>query len=123
MKKLNLEAMSIDDLVQRFASIGVAQDGALLDGRIGEFNRLFEAMGQVSQELKRRQGDQRRALLVLFGFPNMQVRLKAAIHALAVAPVEARRQIEEIAASQWYPQAGDAGMSLINLDNGIFKPT
>ncbi|MBI5130386.1 MAG: DUF2019 domain-containing protein [Rhodopseudomonas palustris] len=123
MKTIDLEAMSTDELVQRFAEIGVAQDHALLGGRLREFNRLFDKMAEVSQELKRREGDQRRALLALFSYPNMQVRLKAAIHALAVAPVEARRQIEEIAASQWYPQAGDAGMSLVNLDNGIFKPT
>ncbi len=42
---------------------------------------------------------------------------------LAVAPIEARAQLEAIAASKWFPQAGDAGMSLSNLDNGIFKPT
>ena len=41
----------------------------------------------------------------------------------AVAPPEARRKLEAIADSQWFPQAGDAGMSLLNLDRGIFKPT
>ncbi|MCP9626121.1 DUF2019 domain-containing protein [Rhodopseudomonas palustris] len=123
MKKVILEAMSTDELVQRFAAIGVAQDRALLGFRLKEFNRLFRKMADVSQELKRRDGDQRRALLVLFSYPNMQVRLKAAKHTLAVAPFDARRQIEEIAASQCYPQAGEAGMSLDNLDNGIFTPT
>jgi hypothetical protein len=120
--RTNLASISVDELVQRFAAIGVAQDNALLGGRLREFNQLFEKMAQVSQELKRREGDQRGALLSLFSFPNMQVRLKAAKHTLAIAPVEARCQIEEIAASQWYPQAGDAGMSLVNLDNGIYKP-
>lgn len=77
----------------------------------------------VANELKRREGDERSALLRLFGHPNMQVRLQAAKKTLAVAPVEARAQLEAIAASKWFPQAGDAGMSLWNLDNGVFKPT
>jgi hypothetical protein len=53
----------------------------------------------------------------------MQVRLKAAIHTLAVAPVEARQQLEAIATSNWYPQAGDAGMTIRGLDDGTFRPT
>jgi hypothetical protein len=123
LKKNSLAAMSTDELVQRFAEIGVAQDEALLGFRFKEFNRLFRKMADVSQELKRRDGDQRRALLALFSYPNIQVRLKAAKHTLAVAPLAARRQIEEIAASQWFPQAGEAGMSLDLLDDGTFKPT
>jgi hypothetical protein len=31
--------------------------------------------------------------------------------------------LEMIADSNWMPQAGDAGMSLSNLDRGVFKPT
>jgi hypothetical protein len=123
MKRVQLTDMTVADLVERFAQIGVAQDQALLSGDIGKFNRLFDRMGDVSNELKSRQGDQRRALMVLYNYPNMQVRLKAAKHTLAVAPVEARRQIETIAASNWMPQAGDAGMSLWNLDRGVYKPT
>jgi hypothetical protein len=123
MKRVQLTEMTVADLVERFAQIGVAQDQALLSGDIGKFNRLFDRMGDVSNELKSRQGDQRRALMVLYNYPNMQVRLKAAKHTLAVAPVEARRQIETIAASNWMPQAGDAGMSLWNLDRGVYKPT
>jgi hypothetical protein len=61
--------------------------------------------------------------MTLYEYPNMQVRLKAAIHTLAVAPVEARQAVEAIANSKWFPQAGDAGMSLLGLDNGTFKPT
>jgi len=78
-------------------------------------------MAQVSNELKSRAGDERRALMALYGFPNMQVRLKAAIHTLGIAPIEARSQLEAIAQSKWFPQAGDAGMTLSNLDQGIFR--
>jgi hypothetical protein len=123
MKKVNPSDMTTKDLVDRFAQIGRAQDQALLGGQIAKFNRLFDQMAEISNELKVRPGDERRALMVLYDFPNMQVRLKAAIHTLAVAPIEARGQLEAIVESKWFPQAGDAGMSLWNLDRGVFKPT
>jgi hypothetical protein len=40
-----------------------------------------------------------------------------------VAPEAARALLQKIAGSKEYPQAGDAGMSLWNLDRGVFKPT
>jgi hypothetical protein len=115
--------MSSTKLVERFAEIVVAQDQALLAGEITKFNRLFRQMMDVANELKGRDGDQRRLLLALFNFPNMQVRVQAAKLTLAVAPVEARKQLETIADTHWLPQAGDAGMSLWNLDRGVFKPS
>jgi hypothetical protein len=122
MKPVDLGAMSSKDLVERFTEIVVAQDRALLGGETAKFNRLFGQMMDVANELKSREGDQRRLLLQLFDFPNMQVRLQAAKLTLAVAPGEARRLLQTIADSNWMPQAGDAGMSLSNLDRGVFKP-
>jgi uncharacterized protein YdcH (DUF465 family) len=123
MKRIDPTDMKIGDLVSLFAQIAVAQDEALLGGEYAKFNRLYDRMAAVSNELKQREGDQRRALQVLYDFKNMQVRLKAAIHTLAVAPVEARAQLQAVADSKWFPQAGDAGMSLIALDDGTFNPT
>jgi hypothetical protein len=123
MKQVDLGAMSSKNLVERFAEIVVAQDRALLGGETTRFNRLFRQMMDVANELKGREGDQRRLLLDLFTFPNMQVRVQAAKLTLAVAPVEARKQLEAIADTHWMPQVGDAGMSLSFLDRGVFKPT
>jgi hypothetical protein len=123
MKRTQLSAMNSKNLVKRFAEIVVAQDRALLGGEITKFNRLFRQMMDVANELKGREGDQRRLLLELFTFPNMQVRVQAAKLTLAIAPVEARKQLEAIADTHWMPQAGDAGMSLSFLDRGVFKPT
>jgi hypothetical protein len=123
MKQVDLSAMSSKNLVDRFAEIVVDQDRALLAGETTKFNRLFRQMMDVANELKGREGDQRRLLLELFTFPNMQVRVQAAKLTLAVAPVEARKQLEAIADTHWMPQAGDAGMSLSFLDRGVFKPT
>jgi Domain of unknown function (DUF2019) len=119
----NLKDVSVGELVSRFAEICIAQDTALLHDELEKFTRLFREMRSISEELKSRPGDQRQALLILFEHPNIQVRLKAAKATLAVAPAAARHALEEIKASQWQPQAGEAGMSLWNLEQGIFKPT
>ena len=120
MTKGKLHTLTVDQLTARFAKIGIAQDKAEDDN--AKYTRLFEQMEAVEQELKSRPGDPRWALLSLYNHRNMQVRLKAAKATLAIAPKEARQMIESIAASSWFPQAGDAGMCLTMLDRGIFVP-
>jgi hypothetical protein len=110
-------------MVERFTAITLAQDKAVRRDEHAKFNRLFREMEAVKQELKARDGDQRRALLPLYDHPNAQVRLKAVKATLAVAPEAALRVLKAIAESREYPQAGEAGMSLDNLESGIFKPT
>ncbi|MFL9502481.1 DUF2019 domain-containing protein [Rhodopseudomonas palustris] len=122
MRKPDLHGMATPDLVALFAKVTVEQDDALLGSQIARFNRLFGVMTEIADELKSRDGDQRSALLSLLKYPNMQVRLQAAKPTLAVAPVKAREQLEAIASSKWFPQAGDAGMCLSFLDDGTFKP-
>lgn len=129
MKSLDLRSLTVDQLVDRFATIGEAQARALEeheDGIEGDenvpFNKLFKQMDAVDMELRSRGRDARLALQRLYNHPNIQVRLKAAKRSLAVAPESARRIIEAIADSKWYPQAGEAGMTLSNLDDGTFKP-
>jgi hypothetical protein len=100
-----------------------AQDDALLGNEIPRFNRLFDQMSAVRDELKSRPGDQRRALVRLYDHPHAQVRLKAAKSTLVVAPEAARQLPQTIADSKKYPQAGEVGMSLFALERGIFKPT
>jgi hypothetical protein len=121
-ERAKLEQMSVDDLVDGFAAIYIDQDRALLYSDIRKFNRLYDRMVAIREELKRRPGDQRKALVRLYDHPNVQVQLQAARISLAVEPAAARLLIEKIAGSRKYPQAGDAGMTLINLDRGIFKP-
>jgi hypothetical protein len=122
MKLAKLEQMTTDQLVTRFAEIGIAQDQAELMGEIGKFNSLYRQMDATEKELRRRGQAARLALLRLYEHPNMQVRLNAAKRTLGVAPESARKVIQAIYDSKWYPQAGDAGMTLSNLDRGIFKP-
>lgn len=118
-----LGRLSTEELVSRFVEIAIRQDQAIFRDDNAAFNRLFDRMDAVEQELKRRGGDQRRALMPLYSHPNMQVRLMAAKSTLAAAPEQARRMLEAIADSGWQPQAGDAGMCLWSLDQGVFIPT
>jgi ParB-like chromosome segregation protein Spo0J len=122
MKRVGVETKTVHQLVEHFVAIGIEQDRALLRNDVSKFNRLFDAMIDVEDELKARDGDQRRALLDLYDHPNAQVRLNAAKATLAVAPESARRMLQTIADSREFPQAGDAGMTLDSLDRGIFKP-
>ena len=116
------ETMSVAELVQRFTQFAIQQDNEL-DGDVPEVTRLFWLLEDTEAELKSRPGDQRTALLPLYRHPNMQVRLKAALATLAVAPQAARAQLEAIRASKWQPYAMEAGMLIRTLDNGIFKPS
>lgn len=122
MKGQSPEPLTVDQLVERYATLGVEQDKAEQVDNIARVNRLFQQLIEIEKELKNRPGDQRRALLTLYDYPNMNVRLKAAKATLAVAPRAARSMIESIAASTWPPQCYDAGMCLWALDEGIFVP-
>lgn len=123
MKRAKLEDMTVDQLVRHFTSVTLDQDEALLMDELGKFNRLFQQMEEIKQELKRRPGDQRRALISLFGHANAQVRLKAAKATLALAPETARGVLQSIVESREFPQALEAGMSLQNLERATFKPS
>ena len=123
MSNMNLSRLSVDQLVDLFVAITVDQGEAIRIDDSKKFNRLFGRMIGVVNELKGRDGDQRKALIRLYNYPNMQVRLKAATSTLAVAPEAARQVLQSIVDAQYFPQAGDAGMTLSNLDSDFFKPT
>jgi hypothetical protein len=89
---------------------------------VRKHKKLFTDMFAVTHELKRREPDAGLALTKLLDHPNFQVRLQAAKATLAVAPDAARKVIEAISESSRFPQAGDAGMCLEALADGIFKP-
>ena len=118
-----LKALSVEQLVERFADLALRQYQAGLRGEIAKQNRLIQQGWAIRDELKSRAGDQRSALLSLYEHPNVQARLNAARLTLAVAPSAARQVIQKIADSKQFPQAGDAGMCLWALDQGISKPT
>lgn len=123
MKTTNLDRMNADELVNLFCDYGLQQDDAMLGGEQAKVNRLVWKLKDIADELKSREGDQRSALLSLYAHPNAQVRVNAIKATLAVAPEQARYALEVLANSKEFPAAGEAGMSIIALDRGIFKPT
>lgn len=123
MKRFDLQTMTVVELVERFTALGVGQFEAELSSNIPKNNRLLLQMRDVTEELKRRPGDQRSALLPLFDHTNIQVRLMAARLTIAIAPAAARQVLQDIIESRRQPQALDAGMALRNIDTGVFKPS
>ena len=117
------QVASVQELVAHFLSIGLAQYDAAYVIDTQKYNRLFGKMVDVLNELKRREGDQRRALLPLLDHPNIQVRLKAAIALLAVAPDLARKALESVRDSDIMPQCADASSILEAFDNGSYVPS
>lgn len=122
MRRPSLESLTVDQLVELFAALCVEQDKAEQVDDRRKVNRFFWRIDAISNELKSRPGDQRRALLTLYDYANMNVRLKAAKATLAVAPQAARQMVETIATSHWPPQSYDARTCLTALDDGIFVP-
>jgi hypothetical protein len=120
--KQRLDKMTVDQLVDQFLTIALDQDRAIRDDNNAKYNRLYDQLEAVRQELRRRPGDQRRALIPLHAHPNAQVRLKSAIATLALAPEAARRALQNISDRQEYPQAADARGMISALDDGSFVP-
>jgi hypothetical protein len=114
---------SVQELVARFVSIGFAQYDAAYVVDVKKYNRLYREMQDIRNELKRREGDQRRALLPLLDHPNLQVRMKAAHTVLAISPALARKALESVRDSGIFPQAADAAETLSALDTGFYVPS
>ena len=123
MSTKNLQTLSSPELVDRFTAVEIAQFHAELQGDVDKQNKCVAEAMAIADELKRRSGDQRSALLVLYGHSNIQVRLMAAKLTLAITPAAARNVIQTIADSKKHPQAMDAGMCLWTLEQDTFKPT
>jgi hypothetical protein len=123
MARSEIPVASVQELVARFVSIGLAQYDALYVADTRKYNRLFSRMGDVEGELKCREGDQRRALLPLLDHPNLQVRMMAAHAVLAITPALARKAFESVRDSGIFPQAADASGTLRALDNGTYVPS
>jgi hypothetical protein len=123
MKNTDLHKMTVSQLVDEFRAFALAQFEAELNDEITKYNRLYDKIVAVKDELKGRAGDQRSALVPLLSDPNPQVRLKAAQWALAVEPVAARQTLQEISDRNEYPQAAYARQTLMAIERGDSKLT
>lgn len=123
MKRVDLKKFTVDQLLERYVAIGLAEEDEVLFGDSSSYyNQLFRKEQAVVDELERRPGDQRQALLALYEHENLWIRLSSIKNSLAFAPKRARRILQEVADSKKQPYAGEAGMTLWALDKGIFVP-
>src|SRR5262245_23475225 len=117
MKRLRAHDLSVDQLVKRFVEIALAQHQAIEMEENEKYSQHYSETESVRSELKSPPGDQRLALKPLMGHPNAQVRLKAAITLLALAPDAARRALQLIWDRNEFPQAADALGMIEAFDN------
>lgn len=118
MRRVNLSLLTVPELVERFTACGLEQFNAQWHGDIAKYNRLYDEVVRIKDELARRPGDERKALVPLFNHSNPQVRLNAAQRALAVAPAAARAALQVLWDRKEFPQAAHACQSLMALDEG-----
>jgi Domain of unknown function (DUF2019) len=120
--RISLSELSVTELAQRFLSLTLGQYEAERRSENTKYNRLYAEMRIVRNELKHREGDQRRALLPYINHENAQVRLMAASSLLTIAPEQARRALKSVRESGIVPQSVDAGFLLDGLEDGSFVP-
>jgi Domain of unknown function (DUF2019) len=123
MNRKSLQAMTVEELAQKFIGMALEQSHALLADETGTYNRLFDDMEGVEKELKNRNGDQRKVLLSYYDHGNTHVRLKAALATLAIDPDLARNALQNISDSDEYPEAASARSMMRALDEKTYIPT
>ncbi|MCX7318356.1 MAG: DUF2019 domain-containing protein [Hyphomicrobiales bacterium] len=122
MKRPDISHQTVLEIVEQFQALSLARGHALVGGEIAKVNRLYLKIDALKTELKSRDGDQRRALHALYNHPNPQVRLEAANATLVVLPKESRAALQMIIDRREFPQAGDAGFTLLYLSDGRYVP-
>ncbi len=152
MKQASLVHLSIDELVNLFRQNATEQDRVIFKEQVSKYEEVFRESDTITAELQKRGPGALRALMRLYDDPNMQVRLQAARLTVGIAPAEAQGVLKNICAfwsraaiSQCARQitkswsrmvvacddgrsisprrsAGDAGMTISNLDGGVIKP-
>jgi hypothetical protein len=118
MNRIRFQDMTLDQLVERFVAIALAQHEARTREDTARYNRLFDQMIELMGEFLTRPIEQRRALMGLYEHPNPQVRYAAAFITKDLAPQAARRVFEIISDRDGYPQAPNARRAIRNLDEG-----
>jgi hypothetical protein len=122
-KRRPLRSMTNEQIIARFVDLGLREGMAIEMNMFSKSNRLYPEKAALIEELKSRPGDQRRLLFDLYDHPNKQVQLNAAKATLALDLARARAALEALTVNKLYYQAGDAGMCLWALDQGISEPT
>jgi Domain of unknown function (DUF2019) len=103
MKQIDIAKMSIAQLLERFTSVALAQNRAMIMSDSAKFNRLFDEMQEIKKALKGRSGNQRRTLIPLYSHSNAQVRYAAAVATVGLERELARQVLELISDRHEFP--------------------
>ncbi len=117
-----LDSLTEEQLVERFTDISLRQYDVLQIHDTKTYTKLFHRLHAVAGVLRKRGLDARRALLPLLAHENAQVRLNAVHELLAIEPLRARATLAALAKFAPRPQRLPAGMALMRLDSGEYKP-
>ena len=117
-----LSDLTTQQLVDNFLALAIARGEAIMGFENAKANRLYWRIDAIKKELRTREGDQRRLVSTFYSHRDPQVRLEAAMATLAIFPEQARAVLQLIMDRSEFPQAGDAGFTLLCLDRGEFKP-
>jgi len=122
MKNSQLARLDDKELIERFLIAAKQMGMAVLDSEVRKANRVFQILWDIDLLLRSRGREARLKLLPLLDDKDRFVRYYAAIKLLGLVPDRARAIIEWIHKYWFDALAGDAGMTLHNLDTGVFKP-
>ena len=117
--KRDVSNLTNSEIVDRLVEISVKQGEAIEAFETAKYNRLYDENARLLAELRARPGDGRHDLFPLYDHPTYQVRLNAAKWTYALNTPRARAALANIRDSRWDPYAGDAGMTLSMIDEGI----
>lgn len=114
-------ALSNQELVTIFSEAARDMGAAVLDSNSRRANHAFERMDIVDRVLRSRGRAAHMALSSLLADKDRFVRYYGAKFLLPLIPDRARPVIEENAKFWFDAIAGDAGMTLLALDRGLYK--
>lgn len=120
-RNVKLSDLTPEQLLQLYVNVGLAEDAADKRGRLQQSNRLAKQGFEIAAELGRRPGNQRLALLQLYGHPSMRVKYNAARDTWFAANTDSRKKLEEIRDSKWQPYCAEAAMQIRILDGEFEK--
>jgi hypothetical protein len=122
MKKLELDKLSDDELIVSFSAASKEMGSAILNSEMRRANKTFRYMEEIDHVLRSRGKDARLKLEPLLDDQDRFVRYYAAEYLLGLVPHRARSVLEWNAKCAGDALAGDASMTLHNLDTGVYKP-
>jgi hypothetical protein len=122
MKSLDLSGLESEELVKQFAEAAKKMAAAVLNSETQDTNRIFRHMEAIDVLLRSRGREARLLLTSFLDDDDRFVRYYAAQYLLGLVPDRARAIIEWNYKYGFDAIAFDAGMTLYNLDTGVFKP-